>query len=88
MRPWSWLLGLWCVLGLGLGCSPDSPPVGPCGLPYLGDARQPLSFAPTAVGLDLKSGPLEEGGKVALLVPPQGGRVAFIGVGEIGRAHV
>lgn len=84
MRGWvlPWLL---VVLGsLGPGCAPDpgpDPEPGPCGLKYLGSPNSPPSFTLLALGPDMKSRTLEDGGSVSLITPLQGGLVAFLGVG-------
>lgn len=58
--------------GGGLGSS--------CQLPFLGDASKPIEIKVTARGADLVSKEISEGAQVPLILPPQGGRVMFIGV--------
>ncbi len=68
-----------CPGGTG-GGTVDAGPGDPCGLAFLGDPAAELRFTPTALGPTLASGPLTNGSTVSLVMPPQGGRVALIGV--------
>ena len=70
------------------GCGPEtSPPadagtdakVG-CQLAFIGDAAQPIELEIIALKADYTSTKVAEGDAVALLFPPQGGRVIFAGV--------
>ena len=70
------------------GCGPDvSPPVDAgsdvvvgCTLPFLGDSTKPTELELIVLKADYTSTPVAEGDSVALLFPPQGGRVIFAGV--------
>lgn len=70
------------------GCGPDpTPPVDAgadakvgCTLPFIGDATQPTEIEIIALKADYTSVPVAAGDSVALLFPPQGGRVIFAGV--------
>src|SRR5215472_149449 len=56
------------------------PPDGTtCGIPFLGDPSMPPAIQPIALGADGTSSPLSDGSTIALLFPPQGGRVIFVG---------
>jgi hypothetical protein len=78
------------ILGAGAsGCGPEtiSPPVDAgtdaktgCMLPFIGDATKDLEIEIIALRPDYTSVPVAEGDSVALLFPPQGGRVIFAGV--------
>jgi len=77
------------ALGLGSsGCGPDpalpSSDAGPdaktCTLTYLGDKTKDPELELVALGADYASSAITDGAKVALLFPPQGGRVVFVGV--------
>lgn len=50
-----------------------------CGLAALGDPTQPIGLQVTARGADLVSEEIGEGAQVPMILPPQGGRVMFIG---------
>ncbi len=51
-----------------------------CGAPYLGDPSKSIELEIHALLSDgLTDAPLAEGGDLALVFPPQGGRVAFVG---------
>jgi hypothetical protein len=67
-----------------LGCSPEhnagAPDASACGVGVLGDPSQPIDMKVIALGADGGSGEVHEGGDVALIFPPQGGRVIFVGV--------
>ena len=70
------------------GCGPDTnPPVDAgsdvvtgCTLPFIGDSTKPTELELIVLKADYKATPVAEGGSVALLFPPQGGRVIFAGV--------
>jgi hypothetical protein len=72
------------------GCGPEtSPPVETdagtdakigCTLPFIGDAAKDLEIEIIALRADYTSAPVAAGDSVALLFPPQGGRVIFAGV--------
>ena len=47
---------------------------------FVGDAAAPVALVLTAIGADTLEHPLKDGDKLPLLLPPQGGRVAFVGV--------
>jgi hypothetical protein len=77
------------TLGLGSsGCGPEPTPpssdAGPdaktCTLAYLGDKTKDPELELIALGADYMSSAIADGAKVALLFPPQGGRVVFVGV--------
>ena len=77
------------ALGLGSsGCGPDPtpPPIDAgedaksCALAYLGDKTKAPELLLLALGADYKAAPISDGASVALLFPPQGGRVVFVGV--------
>lgn len=70
------------------GCGPDPTPsvdagtdakIG-CTLPFIGDSTKPTEIELIALKADYTSAPVAEGDGVALLFPPQGGRVIFAGV--------
>lgn len=68
-----------------VGCStptvapvPDASPV--CGLDYLGDRTKDIDFTMSIVGEDAIDRPIKDGDDVPLVLPPQGGRVVFVGV--------
>lgn len=70
---------------LSWGCSAEPPPVpadaGPsCPLPFLGDKDRPPEIELTALRADRTSAPVSDGDTVAMIFPPQGGRVIFAGV--------
>ena len=70
------------------GCGPDPSPsvdAGPdakigCTLPFIGDSTKPTEIELIALMADYTSTPVAEGDSIALLFPPQGGRVIFAGV--------
>lgn len=81
------------LLGAGAsGCGPE--PISPadagtdagadartgCQLPFIGDPTKELEIEIIALRADYTSAPVAEGDSVALLFPPQGGRVIFAGV--------
>lgn len=78
------------LVGLTAGCStssgngsPDAAPPpsdGGCGVGFLGDPSKDIDFEMRALLPDGTDAPLNEGGNLSIIFPPQGGRVAFIGV--------
>jgi hypothetical protein len=70
------------------GCGPETNPptdAGPdvkigCTLPFIGDSTKETELELIALKADYTSAPVAEGDSVALLFPPQGGRVIFAGV--------
>lgn len=50
-----------------------------CGLGFLGDPDKPVEMKVVARGGDKISKELTEGGEAPMILPPQGGRVIFIG---------
>jgi hypothetical protein len=76
------------AFALGTGCPdratssgpPDgaSPPA--CAAGYLGDPNAPATIELRALSATGEDVALEDGGDLAVLFPPQGGRVAFVGV--------
>ncbi len=58
--------------------TPDGP--GPCPSPYLGDRSSPIDMKVTARAVDGTSRVIESGAEVSIILPPQGGRVVFLGV--------
>jgi hypothetical protein len=68
---------------LAAGCSDDDdgpPPPPACTLPFLGDAAEPVVIEPVQLDAARELVPLEDGDDIALILPPQGGRVIFAGV--------
>jgi hypothetical protein len=70
---------------LSSGCSAEPPPVpddaGPsCPLPFLGDKKRTPEIELIALRADRTSAPVRDGDEVAMIFPPQGGRVIFAGV--------
>jgi hypothetical protein len=51
-----------------------------CAAGFLGDPARPIDFEFRALRSDGTDNPLHEGDDVALILPPQGGRVVFLGV--------
>jgi hypothetical protein len=82
------LAGLAAALLLASGCGPGGETVadaGPdaaqaCKLDFLGDPSLEPVMEVIARGADGTSTPIEDGSPVALVFPPQGGRVVFAGV--------
>lgn len=74
------------LLGASCGPAPEpsqdaGPEAGPgCHLTFLGDPAKEPQIEVIALDADMKSGPVMDGGQVALIFPPQGGRVIFAGV--------
>lgn len=58
----------------------DAGPDTSCALPYLGDPSKDIELELRALGADGTDAPIQDGGDVALIFPPQGGRVIFAGV--------
>jgi hypothetical protein len=61
----------------------DAGPVvtdGGCGVGFLGDPAKDIDFELRALLADGTDAPLTDGGDLGLIFPPQGGRVAFVGV--------
>lgn len=57
-----------------------TPVTGECGVPFIGDPSKPVEIeirALDATGADV---PVGAGADLAMIFPPQGGRVAFVGV--------
>ena len=65
------------------GCPPttEEPPNPPpaCTLAFLGDKSQPVQLEITARDVKGHAVPVKEGDDVAMIYPPQGGRVIFVG---------
>ncbi|MEO7095355.1 MAG: hypothetical protein ABI175_19015 [Polyangiales bacterium] len=64
------------------GCPADpTPPVltPTCTLPFLGDKSKPVQIEIVARDVAGRSSPVTEGSDVAIVFPPQGGRVIFVG---------
>ena len=83
--------GALLLLGAGAsGCGPDPTPIPSvdastdvhvgCDLPFIGDPEKATEIELIALKADYTSSPVAEGDSVALLFPPQGGRVIFAGV--------
>ena len=51
-----------------------------CALPFLGDPSLPVALHLLARGVNGTSTPIVDGDAIPLVTPPQGGKVAFIGV--------
>jgi hypothetical protein len=70
------------------GCPDEavSPPVeagaeaSTCAAGYLGDPNAPIQMELRALEVDGKDVPLNDGDELAIIFPPQGGRVAFVGL--------
>jgi hypothetical protein len=56
------------------GCSASEPKCG-----FVGDPNQPLELSVVVLGADLSPAPAGDGTRVALVKPPQGGRVIYAG---------
>ncbi|MBI3206125.1 MAG: hypothetical protein HYZ29_31605 [Myxococcales bacterium] len=50
-----------------------------CGVAALGDPTLPIELEVTARGADLVSKKIDDGAQIPMILPPQGGRVMFIG---------
>jgi len=60
--------------------APESFDAEPCAAGYLGDPSAPPDFTFQIVRADDSVAPLNDGDTVPLILPPQGGRVFFVGV--------
>jgi hypothetical protein len=61
----------------------DAAPPAPdaeCAAGVLGDTTKPIDFEFHVLHVDGTDNPVQDGGDVALILPPQGGRVVFVGV--------
>lgn len=56
-----------------------SPPPPSCKLPFQGDANAAPQIELIYSGADGLNHPVEEGGEIPMLLPPQGGRVVYVG---------
>lgn len=82
------VIGAVAMLLGALGCGPAEetaadagPDASPsCKLGFLGDPGLDPAIELISLGADGTSAPIEEGSSVALIFPPQGGRVIFAGV--------
>ena len=68
-----------CALAGCPGTDPDPPP-DECTAGFLGDRTKEPVIELRAIGVDGTSAPISDGDDVALILPPQGGRVSFIGI--------
>jgi hypothetical protein len=68
-----------CALAGCPGTDPDPPP-DECAAGFLGDRNKEPVIELRAIGVDGTSAPIGDGDDVALILPPQGGRVSFIGI--------
>ena len=59
------------------GSGTDSSPS--CALGFLGTAGQPVQLELVVRTVDLKTVPITDGARIPLILPPQGGRVVFVG---------
>jgi len=59
---------------------PDAGENRQCANAFVGDEAAAPEVVLTTLGADNSTQPLDPGGKVQMLIPPQGGRVIFIGV--------
>jgi hypothetical protein len=76
-----------CASVLCWGCSGEPPPPPPppddgpsCPLPFLGDKEKTPEMELIVLRADSTSAPLRDGDTVAMIFPPQGGRVIFAGI--------
>jgi len=74
-----------CALGaLSLAaCADDDDgpmPPPPCTLPFAGDPAEAVVIEPVQLTPERELAPLGDGDEIALILPPQGGRVVFAGV--------
>ncbi|MBM4375211.1 MAG: hypothetical protein FJ095_09015 [Deltaproteobacteria bacterium] len=60
------------------GESSGPPPVAGCTDPFLGDPSKPMELELVYQGVDEVTHPLEDGGALPMIVPPQGGWVVFV----------
>jgi hypothetical protein len=58
--------------------SSEPPPVAGCTDPFLGDPSKPMELELVYQGVDEVTHPLEDGGTLPMIVPPQGGWVVFV----------
>jgi hypothetical protein len=65
----------------GVEAAPDAPAVCPAG--FLGDPSKAIEIELRALRADGTDVPLKDGDDLAIVFPPQGGRVAFVGVRAI-----
>lgn len=85
MKPLLAIASLWVTVvsavALG-GCPVDSPDPGTdapaCTLPFIGDATKSMTLEIIARDAAGRSSKVTEGGDVAIVYPPQGGRVIFV----------
>jgi len=80
------------LAALAAGCTGDKSAGGPsadagsdvvipgCALGFLGTPGKPVEIKLIARGVELVSTPIEDGSRVPLILPPQGGRVIFVGM--------
>ena len=61
------------------GCEPSPASGGPCTVGFLGSRSAPPELEVLVVRPDDTVAPLADGGGVSLMLPPQGGRVVFVG---------
>jgi hypothetical protein len=67
----------------GTACADDPSPApegAPCNAGFLGDPAKAPEIELLALRADGTDAPLGDGGDLALVTPPQGGRVSFVGV--------
>lgn len=62
----------------GVEAAPDSPSVCPTG--YLGDPAKEIELQLRALTADGTDVPIADGDDLAIVFPPQGGRVSFVGI--------
>jgi hypothetical protein len=67
------------LAGALVACPEDEPPVGQCDIGILGDPNMDPVIELRALRADGTDVPLRNGDDLAVLFPPQGGRVAFVG---------
>lgn len=65
----------------GVEAAPDAPADCPAG--FLGDPNEPMQLELRALRANGTDVPLNDGDDLAIVFPPQGGRVAFVGVRAI-----
>ena len=72
-----------CACPASTPATSDAGPIvsdGGCGVGFLGDPSKDIDFEFRALRADATDAPLADGADLALIFPPQGGRVAFVGV--------
>lgn len=76
------LVGALVVVAVAVaGCSSSAEePTSPCATGYLGDPAAAPELELRALKADGTDVPLADGDDLAILFPPQGGRVAFVGI--------